>query len=122
MNEQPDVDETLTFWQQHRFLLLIAATIVVAIILVSISLFIYKASGASQLDLSRPGYIGVSKEATNNESDFTDFSDTGPVNKSTMTQFKQLYDKQVQANSSVDSFGGDPLNPDTLEFSQPTQQ
>lgn len=113
-------EENLTFWQQHRFLVLIAGTIIIAIILVSISLYIYKASGAAQLDLSRPGYISVSSKTVNNDNGFVDYSEIGPVNSDTIRQFKSLYDQQAQSATTVDSFGGDPLNPDTLEFAQTT--
>jgi cbb3-type cytochrome oxidase subunit 3 len=115
-------EENLSFLQQHRFLILIAATIVIAIILVAISLYIYKASGAAQLDLSRPGYISVSSQTVNNDNGITDYSEIGPINSDTITQFKEQYDQQATSATSVDAFGGDPLDPNTLEFSQPTNQ
>ena len=119
MAEQIEEEEkNLSFLQQHRFLFLIAATIVIAIILVSISLYIYKASGAAQLDLSRPGYTQVSSETVNNDSGFADYPELGTVNADSITQFKTLYDQQAQTISSSDAFGGDPLDPDTLEFNQ----
>jgi len=121
MDDNQEMEKELgpqSFIQRHRFLFLIAATIVISIILVSISLYVYKASGAAQLDLSRPGLRSVSSQTINANKDFTDYSDIGPINKTTVTQFKQLYDKQVQAITQVDAFGGDPLNPDTLEFAQ----
>ncbi len=119
MEQQPQ--EPQTFIGRHRFLLLITAAIVIAITLVSISLAIYQSSGAAQLDLSRPGYIAVSSQAATPTQDFTDYSDTGPINKDSVTQFKQLYDAQAQTIPAVDAFGGDPLNPNTLEFGQASQ-
>ncbi len=121
MSEEHPELENLSFWQQHRFLLLIASAIVIAAILVSISLLIYKISGAAQLDLSRPGYIGVSSQTVNNDQ-VVDYPVIGPVDKKSVNQFKQLYDQQTQSISSVDAFGGDPLNPDTLEFNQQPAQ
>lgn len=123
MNDNQEPTEELgpqSFLSRHRFLFLIAATIVISIILVLISLEVYKASGAAQLDLSRPGYRAVSSQTINTNQNFTDYSDIGPINKSTVTEFKKLYDKQVDSITQVDAFGGDPLNPDTLEFSQAT--
>ena len=121
MDNQPE--EKLSFWQEHRFLLLIAGAIIVALILVSISLYIYKSSGAAELDLSRPGYLSVSSQTVNNDNGFTDYPEIGSVDKTSIAQFKSLYDQQAQSISNVDAFGGDPLNADTLEFSsQSTQQ
>jgi hypothetical protein len=112
--EQPS--EELSFWDQHRFLLLVGITIVVAMILVSVSLVIYNLSGAAQLDLSRPDYRSVTSQATNDESSFENYAASGTVNTTTINEFKTLYAKQVNKAKAVDAFSGDPLNSETLEF------
>jgi len=109
------VEEELTFWDQHRFLVLIVGTIIVSIILVGISLFIYNVSGSAQLDLSRPGYQSVSDKVEREETP-TEYSSFGPVNKSTIDEFTNLYDTQAAKAKAVDAFNGDPLNPELLEF------
>jgi hypothetical protein len=121
MNEEttPVVAEQLSFWDEHRFLILIIATMIIAIVLVSISIVIYKVSGASQLDLSRPGYQSVSDKVDRTDP-VTDYSAFGPVNKSTVGEFTKIYDQQAAKAKAVDAFNGDPLNPDVLEFSDPT--
>lgn len=122
MEETPKTDkpvEVLTFWSQHRFLLLVAATIVVSIILVSISLFIYNVSGSAQLDLSRPGYQSVS-DKVDRSNEITEYSSFGPLNKSTINEFTKLYDEQASKAKAVDAFNGDPLNPEVLEFGNST--
>jgi hypothetical protein len=108
--------DTLTFWDRHRFLLLIVATVVIAIGLVSISMSIYNSSGAAQLDLSRPGYRDVIKVTPPVTPDFEAFSSSGPVNAATTSQFKTLYDKQAANATTVDAYGGDPLDPDVLNI------
>lgn len=109
------VDEEFSFWDQHRFMLLVAMTIIVAIILVVISLVIYNVSGSAQLDLSRPGYQTVSDKVDKADS-IQEYSGSGPVNESTVDEFTKLYDTQAAKAKAVDAFNGDPLNPEVLEF------
>lgn len=113
------VEPELTFWGVHRFLLLIIATVVISIIMVSIGIVMYNVSGTAQLDLSRPGYRSVSGKV-DTENQITDYSAYGPVTTATVKQFTTLYDKQAGGDSEVDAFNGDPLNPEVLEFSDPT--
>lgn len=115
-NQNQVPDEQLSFWDQHRFLLLIALTIVISIALVTVSLILYGISGASQLDLSRPGYKSVVSEAESNDPVTTTYSATGAINRDTIKEFQDLYNPQVESVTTVDAFGGDPLNPDGMEF------
>ena len=122
MNEKPTTaaqDEQLGFWIEHRFLLLIIATIIIATILVCISIVIYNVSGSAQLDLSRPGYQSVSNKVDRTDP-VTDYSAFGPINKGTVNDFTTIYDQQANKAKNVDAFNGDPLNPDVLEFGDPT--
>lgn len=113
------VDEKPPFWQEHRFLVLIIATLIIAAILVSISIFMYRVSGSAQLDLSRPGYQSVSDKVDRNDP-VNDYSAFGPINKDTVKTFTTLYDQQATKAKAVDAFNGDPLNPSVLEFGDPT--
>jgi len=122
MDEQtpkPLVEETLGFWDQHRFMLLIVGTIVISFILVAVSLVMYNVSGSAQLDLSRPGYQSVSDKVDRTDP-VTEYSAFGPVNKQTVKAFTDVYDQQSKKAKAVDAFNGDPLNPDVLEFGDPT--
>lgn len=111
-------EEQLSFWDAHRFLLLIVATIVIAIVMATIGIFIYNSSGAAQLDLSRPGYKSVSDKVERSDP-VSGYSAFGPINKSTINEFTKLYDEQAARAKAVDAFNGDPLNPEVLEFSDP---
>lgn len=122
MSDEPKPAEELSFWDQHRFLLLIALTIVVALILVTISLIMYNLSGAAQLDLSRPGYQSVASEADKESRSFKEYASTGPVTRQTIQEFQDLYNAQAETVKTVDAFGGDPLNPETLEFGATTNE
>ena len=111
-----------SFRSKHRFLLLIALSILIASILVLISMALYNGSGAAQLDLSRPGYKEVRSQAITNDSDFKNYSSTGPINQDSISEFKTLFEQQANKTKSVDAFGGDPLNPDVLVISAPSEQ
>lgn len=107
------------FWEEHRFFLLIIATIVISFVLVVISLVIYNVSGSAQLDLSRPGYEDVSK-LVEREDKIDGYSAIGPINNESIDEFIKLYEEQGTKAKSVDAFNGDPLNPETLEFTEAT--
>jgi hypothetical protein len=115
--ETAEVAEELSYWDQHRFLLLIALTIIVAIVLVSISLVIYNVSGSAQLDLSRPGYQSVS-DKVDQDDEIDEYDASGPVNTTTVNEFTTLYDAQAAKAKAIDAFNGDPLNPEVLEFGE----
>lgn len=108
-------DEFDSFWARHRFFLLVIATIVISMILVVISLVVYNVSGSAQLDLSRPGYQSVSNQV-NREDKIDGYSPIGPMNINAINDFIEQYDEQAAKAKSVDAFNGDPLNPETLEF------
>lgn len=118
-DKSPTIEEQLSFWDEHRFMLLIIGTLIIATILVFISIYIYKVSGSAQLDLSRPGYQSVSDKVDRTDP-VTDYSAFGPVNKDTVNDFTTIYDKQAAKAKAVDAFNGDPLNPEVLEFGDQT--
>lgn len=110
-----DGEERLGYWARHRFMLLIVASIIISLVMVSISLAAYNLSGTAQLDLSRPGYRSVSDQVeTQNRID--GFSSFGSVSLDTIDEFIFLYDEQAEKAKAVDAFNGDPLNPEVLEF------
>lgn len=116
-NPTSTVINELSSSSKRRFLVFITVSILVSVFLVTVSMEIYKKSGATQLDLSRPGYISVRSQASANDDDFQNYSASGPINQNTISEFKTIYSQQVQKTKSVDAFGGDPLNPDSLGIS-----
>jgi hypothetical protein len=108
----------LTKWERHRFFLLVALTILVSLFLVGVSLAMYATSGAAQLDLSRPGYTSVRDKAVRSDS-FDGFSASGPINKEALDSFRELYSKQAQKATSVDSFGGTVMSDQALSIDAP---
>lgn len=123
MSEQEDIhtEEPQSYWSHHRFLLLIGISITIALVLVSISMTLYATSGAAQLDLSRPGYKSVISQAVSTDGDFGNYSSIGKLSQEAIDEFKALYDEQAAKAKTVDAFSGDPLDPDVLEISAPTE-
>lgn len=106
-------DEELTFWDRHRFSLLLIITVIIAAVLTVVSMTLYSISGAAQLDLSRPGYQSVSDQV-DTDTKIDSYSASGSVNKETIEEFITLYDEQAKKATGVDAFNGDPLNPEVL--------
>lgn len=109
----------LSFWDQHRYLLLIAVSIAISMFLTGVSMALYNSSGAAQLDLSRPGDSSVASQAVKNDSNFDNYANTGTLNKSSIDEFRNLYNTQATKAKAVDAFSSDPLDPAALEISQP---
>lgn len=110
------VTEELTktpFWQQHRLLLLLVVSIAITFVLTGVSMALYIGSGASQLDLSRPGYYQSVKDQEPIE-DVAEYSESGLLNQEAITDFKELYAEQASRLKEANAFSGDPLNPATL--------
>lgn len=112
--------EPVTFWDRHRFFVLVFITIIISIIMTVVSIVIYNVSGSAQLDLSRPGYQSVSNQVEREEDVNGGFSTAGPVSRETIEEFITLFNEASDRAKSVDAFNGDPLNPETLEFIDPS--
>ena len=111
----------MTAWERHRFFLLIAGVIALAMFLVSVALSLYNSSGAAQLDLSRPGYQAVRNQAKRDTSTAS-FSSTGELDKAALDQFSKLYGEQSGKVTSVDSFDEAALSQDSLQLLTPNRQ
>lgn len=117
MNEdnKPLVDEIakIPFWQQHRLLLLLVISIAITFVLTGVSMSMYIGSGASQLDLSRPGYYQTIKDQDEIE-EVREYSEAGLLNQEAITEFKELYIEQADKLKEANAFSGDPLDPEAL--------
>lgn len=99
----------LSGWERHRFLAMVGASIVIALMLVAVSMKLYESSGAAQLDLSRPGYEHVNEKVTPSEV-FKGFPAVGELNQESIQEFREMYSKRALQATNVDSFGGDVMN------------
>lgn len=123
MSEQPVIAEKpLGRFERHRFAIMIAFAIGIALFLVAVALALYVSSGAVQLDLSRPGYVSVRKEASESTSSFDGFSANGVIDKKVLGDFRKQYTAQVDKATKLDAFGGDVMSDQALSIDAPTDQ
>jgi hypothetical protein len=119
MSEEQLVKEAkarqLGVWERYRLVTMITGVTAIAITMVGIALALYYSSGAALLDLSRPGYSSVSKQAEDNEQ-FDGFSASGAIDKKALDQFQSLYEERAKKATAIDSFGGDAMSDDTLDI------
>ncbi|HWT40434.1 MAG TPA: hypothetical protein VN081_04175 [Dongiaceae bacterium] len=116
MNEEPHVPSRFVIAPRYRFAILIVGAIIISFVLVMVSLSLYVSSGASQLDLSRPGIDdSIRKQASADES-FKGFDASGPIDSQAMDEFNNLYDSQLKQLTTIKAFGGDVLSDNALQL------
>lgn len=119
MNE-PLPESIVNYWGDHRLALLIIIAVTVAVGLVSTSMYLYISSGAIQLDLSRPGYQGVSSQTDSSYKTLENYPETGALDGSSLTEFEGLLSSQAIKAKAIDAFSGDPLDPVSLGIKEAT--
>lgn len=102
---------------RHRLVFAVAAVIGVAITSTAISMSLYISSGASSLDLSRPGYSQARSAVKNVPSE--SFSATGNLDYKAAEQFKQAYETQRATLDSFGDFRDAALDDASLQFVAP---
>ncbi len=100
---------TMTPWQKHRFFGLIVGVIFVSFLLVCISLSLYNSSGTAQIDLSRPGYQSIQKEASRGQVNDS-FPSTGKLDAKAFDSFDKMYGDHTRRVVGVDSFDPEALD------------
>jgi len=113
------LDKHMSKIAERRFALLLTFTILISPFLVGVALDLYETSGTAQLDLSRPGYVSVRQQAIESDG-FNGFSSSGSIDKTSIDQFRQLYEGQAAKATSVDSFSGNPMSDQALSIDNPT--
>jgi len=100
--------------KDHKLLILVFASVVISLMMVTVSLYLYSSTGAEQLDLSRPGYV----DARNNDGErpkaFEGFSPTGDLDKAALNEFSDLYDVKLKEIVDIDAYNADVLSPKSL--------
>lgn len=117
-NEVPEI--IVGRFSQYRFAGLIAGSIVIGLLLVTVSMQLYFSSGTAQLDLSRPGYKSV-RDQIRPDDTFDGFPSSGAIDEAALKNFKQLYDKRAK-EAAADAFGSDVLSEQTLGIDAPAAQ
>lgn len=101
--------------ERHRMIYGIIGALVIAMLLTVVSMALYISSGASRLDLSRPGYEGVRK-TINHDTAETPFSATGPMDSETANDFQQRFTKHRETLNKLDTFGTNALDDTELQI------
>lgn len=114
-NDDNVVIET-TPGRPHYVALMVGLSIIISLILVTIAMWLYNASGTAQLDLSAPAYKQVRKQVARDIVE--DFSSTGILDRKTVDEFRKLYDEQTSKATQVDGFGNQALSDDALGLSE----
>lgn len=98
------------------FFWLIALAITIALILVTVSMWLYMQGDAARVDLSRPDYQAVRKHAQKTDS-FEGFSVQQSLSSDAMAEFDRLMGQKMQeVESYKESFHGAPLSNEELEI------
>jgi hypothetical protein len=108
----------MTWWQQHRFFALILAVNIISLLLVGVSLNLYNSSGAAQVDLSRPGYQSIQKEASSGEVSDS-FASNGKLDAEAFDSFNKMYDNHARRVVGSGSFDAAALSVDSLQLFAP---
>ena len=106
----------MTAWQKHRFFVLIVGVILPSFVLVCIALSLYNSSGAAQIDLSRPGYQSIQKEASRGQVNDS-FPSTGKLDKNAFDSFDKMYGNHTRRVVGADSFDTQALDAALVQLS-----
>ena len=98
----------------------IIGALIITMLLTAVSMALYVSSGASRLDLSRPGYERVRSDVQR-DSEETDFSATGPMNSSVVNDFQSRFSKHRDTLSKLDTFGTNALDDTELQIAPAAQ-
>lgn len=98
----------------NKLVLMYVGALAVTLIIVGVSLYLYKASGTAQLDLSRPGYEPAREPGTTTPPTANGFSATGPIDDNVIRQFNELFDETARQIRAVDAFKPEVLSDETL--------
>lgn len=88
-------------------MLAIAAAAIAALILTSVSMYLYSQSDASRIDASLPGREDIRSKLTTTPT--ITFEGSGSVDAAALADFQTLYDKEREALRSYGTFEGDQL-------------
>jgi len=105
--------------ERHRFAFAIAVVILITFLMTAISMSLYVSSGASRLDLSRPGFEQARKDIIPTPDD--KFSAEGKVDAATVDEFEKLYQKQRVYLNNLGDFEDSSLDDASLRLTPAAQ-
>lgn len=106
------------FWGSHQFALFIIGCIAFAMLMTSISLWLYRQSGAMKLDMSRPGYEKVRKKVEKSQDDES-YPSSGKIDKKAVDDFRKRLKKYQDDLSKMGTFDNSPVSDESLNLKNP---
>lgn len=106
---------------RHRIMYGIAAALIVSMLLTAVSLALYVSSGASRLDLSRPGYEAAREEVQQGDGE-APFSANGPMNTDVVNDFQVRFTKHRETLQKLDTYGTNALDDSELQIAPGSAQ
>lgn len=96
------------------FLVLITGAVVMSLLLVLVSMYLYNMSGAAKLDLSLPG-LQEEREQAQQTKRYDGFSAAGKLDEKAFNQFDELYKKQqTDLQKDINGFDSTQLEDEPL--------
>lgn len=105
---------------RHRIIYGVALALIIATLLTMISMALYVSSGASRLDLSRPGYEQVRKEVQRDAQEER-FSSNGPVDAKALKDFRARFTNHRETMKKLDTFSSSALDDTQLQIAPSVQ-
>lgn len=115
------VGKSAEFIRTHSLLIGMVFVVSVALVVTAINMALYTMTGASKLDLSRPGYESARKEVISEDrlNSSKGFSGTGKLTKKELDTYMADFRKQQQALRKYDTFDSKAL--DNSQLSLPVE-
>lgn len=98
----------------NRLPAFLAATIIVAVVLVVISMAVYHSSGAAQLDLSRAEFKPVRSQISNSSKNKASFDSQGGVDAKVLDDFLARFNEDANKATNSKAFSVDVLSDEQL--------
>ena len=103
--------------QRHRLVYGVVGAIAIGLLLTVISMSLYISSGASQLDLSRPGYERARTQVDESKDQNT-FETNGPIDAQTISRFQTLFTNNRTKLNGADKFDSSAIDYTQLRLSE----
>lgn len=98
----------------HQWPAFIIVVLIVATTLSGVSLWLYRVSGASKLDLSRPGYEKVREDVKDDNDGTKPFSPTGNLDDAAIKDFRSRYENIKMRLDQMNSYDDAAVSDENL--------
>lgn len=107
--------QKMSYWQAHKFWVMIAGALVIALFLVLVAMNLYNSSGTAQVDLSRPEYENV-RDKVGRDIEVVSFSATGDIDEETFEEFRKLFGEKADKVREGKYFSADAMTDGSLSL------